>query len=93
MESNKLLKLKPEVYLSAHRCSSHNKQQIAVSQMCGCFSCEQIFRASEVEAFVKEQDGESTALCPYCGTDAGIGDAFGYPLTKEFLKEMNRKWF
>lgn len=85
--------LKPKSYLSAHQCSSHNKQQIAVSQMCGCFSCERIFGASEVTNFIDERGGESTALCPYCDTDAVIGDASGYPITKEFLKEMNQKWF
>ena len=93
MDSNELLKMMPKIYVSAHQCSSRNKQQIVVSQMCGCFSCERIFGASDVEIFIKEQSGESTALCPYCDTDAVIGDASGCPITKEFLKEMNQKWF
>ena len=34
-----------------------------------------------------------TALCPKCGVDAVIGESSGYPITKEFLKEMNEYWF
>jgi hypothetical protein len=36
---------------------------------------------------------EPTALCPYCYTDSVLGDASGYPITEEFLKEMNKRWF
>lgn len=34
-----------------------------------------------------------TASCPYCGIDAVIGDASGYPLTPEFLDAMRGQWF
>lgn len=34
-----------------------------------------------------------TGLCPYCGVDAVIGDAAGYPLTTEFLEAMRAQWF
>nr|QGW61148.1 hypothetical protein ICEMyc226_00116 [Mycolicibacterium sp.] len=34
-----------------------------------------------------------TALCPYCGIDAVIGDAAGYPITREFLEAMRAQWF
>ena len=36
---------------------------------------------------------EPTALCPYCHADAVIGDASSFPITEEFLKEMNKRWF
>jgi hypothetical protein len=36
---------------------------------------------------------EQTALCPRCGIDSVIGDKAGFPITPEFLDEMNRTWF
>jgi hypothetical protein len=38
-------------------------------------------------------DAADTALCPHCGIDAVIGDASGFPITKEFLSEMCQAWF
>lgn len=38
-------------------------------------------------------DFDLTALCPYCGIDAVIGESAGYPLTEEFLKKMRDYWF
>jgi hypothetical protein len=37
-------------------------------------------------------DGE-TALRPRCGIDSVIGDASGFAITPEMLKEMHRYWF
>ena len=37
--------------------------------------------------------GSGTALCPYCGVDAVLGESAGYPLTKEFLRAMRQYWF
>lgn len=75
----------------AHKASSRNREQIERSKQCGCFSCCRIFPASEVTDYVSRE--EPTALCPYCYTDSVLGDASGYPITKEFLKEMNKRWF
>lgn len=87
-------KFSPEYqYLKkAHQASFKNKESILRSKMCGCFSCQKIFPASEAN-FVKEMDGKETAWCPYCDTDAVLGDASGYPITPEFLKEMKDEWF
>ena len=38
-------------------------------------------------------DFDLTALCPYCGIDAVIGESAGYPLTEEFLEKMRDYWF
>ena len=35
-----------------------------------------------------DEDG-ITALCPECGMDAVIGDASGYTVDKNLMKEMN----
>lgn len=75
----------------AHKASFRNREQIERSKQCGCFFCRRIFPASEVTDYVSRE--EPTALCPYCYTDSVLGDASGYPITEEFLKEMNKRWF
>ena len=42
--------------------------------------------------FIKDGDGE-TALCPYCGIDAVIGDACGLDISPEVLKALHKIWF
>lgn len=42
--------------------------------------------------FIKDGEGE-TALCPYCGIDAVIGDGCGLTLDEKILKELNKIWF
>lgn len=75
----------------AHKASFRNREQIERSKQCGCFFCGRIFPASKVTDYVSRE--EPTALCPYCYTDSVLGDASGYPITVEFLKEMNKRWF
>lgn len=75
----------------AHDASFRNREQIGRSKQCGCFSCCHIFPASEVTDYVSPE--EPTAICPYCHIDSVIGDASGYPVTEEFMKEMNKRWF
>lgn len=76
----------------AHRASFKNEESILRSTVCGCFSCLATFPPSEV-ALIPEMDGKRTAWCPYCNIDAVLGDASGYPITHEFLKEMKDEWF
>ena len=38
-------------------------------------------------------DEPPTAECPFCHTDSVIGDAFSFPITKDFLKKMKKRWF
>ncbi|MCQ2258569.1 MAG: hypothetical protein MJZ41_11355 [Bacteroidaceae bacterium] len=77
---------------AAHHASFKNEEQIKASTQCGCFSCMRIFPASEV-ALISESDSARTAWCPYCDVDAVLGDASGYPITKEFLRKMHIEWF
>lgn len=77
---------------AAHKASFKNEQQIKTSKMCGCFACKSIFPASKV-TLVEETDGQKTAWCPECNTDAVLGDASGYPITEEFLQKMHDEWF
>ena len=43
--------------------------------------------------FECEYAEEMTALCPFCEMDSVIGEGCGYPITREFLEEMNEFWF
>ncbi|MBE6683509.1 MAG: cytoplasmic protein [Ruminococcaceae bacterium] len=75
---------------AAHEFCTNNKKMLKNDTICGCFYCLEIFKPNEITQWI---DSDSTALCPYCNIDAVIGNSSGYPITKEFLKEMKRHWF
>ena len=80
----------------AHTYSSNHKPELENDDICGCFYCMEIFSPSEIKEWANADnpcDKRGTAICPYCGVDAVIGKSSGYPITKEFLAEMNRVWF
>ncbi len=74
-----------------YKASSRNREQTERSKQCGCFFCCRIFPTSEETNYASCE--ESTALCPYCYTDSVLGDASGYLIIEEFMKEMNKQWF
>jgi hypothetical protein len=65
------------------------------SEICGCFYCLERFPPNAITEWIDANaTGEGqTALCPRCGIDSVIGSASGFPITPEFLKSMNRRWF
>ena len=75
----------------AHRFCSNHKDELQKDKICGCFYCLKIFSPTEIVQWI--QDKKGTAICPYCGTDAVMGEHSGYPITKEFLARMNKYWF
>ena len=75
--------------VNAHSHSSHNLEEVQKSSDCGCFSCLKIFSPSEVTEWL----ADGTVVCPYCAVDSILGSMSGYPLTKDFLAEMNGRWF
>jgi len=80
----------------AHDCSHNHKNELETKQKCGCFYCLAIFDSSEIIEWIEHPnpcDYKGTALCPKCGIDSVIGESSGYPITPEFLKAMNDKWF
>lgn len=81
---------KLNMYQIANEFSMKNKKQLEKSKKCGCFGCVNTFKPSEVVEYIV---GEDTAVCPYCGTDAVLGDYSGFPATKKFMKEMNKEHF
>lgn len=79
-------------YIEAHKFCCHHREMLEKDNRCGCFNCLNIFNPSEIEEWLDCDIGH-TALCPYCGIDSVIGESSGYPITKEFLKKMQDKWF
>lgn len=96
-------------YINAHKYCSNHGGMLKNDRICGCFYCLQIFSPSVIKRWIrhkkpaeKDKDGninqwiydeEETAFCPYCGVDSVIGESSGYPITREFLEEMNHYWF
>ena len=77
--------------IAAHEYCTNNKDSLQRDPVCGCFYCLKIFAPSEIGEWIPGAKG--TALCPYCGIDSVIGESAGYPITKEFLEEMQKYWF
>lgn len=79
-----------KTFLAAHGCSKDHRAQIDASSLCGCFCCLSTFPPAKIETWT---DDETRAWCPVCWIDSVIGDASGFPITKEFLSEMCEFWF
>lgn len=77
--------------IEAHKYSINNMTMLKNDSVCGCFYCGQIFSPKLITETIEDQ--EETACCPYCGIDSVIGASSGYPITQEFLEEMNFFWF
>ena len=75
-----------------HDATTHNRESIERSKMCGCYYCEYIFPSSEItdDNYI---DNGTTACCPNCDMDTVYGDASGIELTPEHLAKLHRKWF
>jgi hypothetical protein len=76
--------------VSAHELSSHHAHLIRKSARCGCFYCLTTYEPSLISEWIDDAD---TAICPFCGIDAVIGDASGFPVTEIFLSAMHKFWF
>lgn len=74
----------------AHKHSSMHRDELERSEVCGCFYCSSIYLPTEIVEWI--DDGQ-TAICARCPVDSVIGDASGYPITKEFLERMHAHWF
>jgi hypothetical protein len=74
----------------AHRFSSGHREAIAASDLCGCFHCLATFEPSEIRRWLESEDA---ALCPRCGIDSVLPDTAGFPISPEFLAQMQFHWF
>jgi hypothetical protein len=81
-------------YIRAHDHSSRHEAEVIASSVCGCFYCLHVFPPAEINEWIDEPiGGGRTASGPKCGIDAVIGSAAGYPITRPFLKRMQKHWF
>lgn len=86
----KIIEGMPKEIVQAHNHSSNHRKEILASKKCGCFYCLETFKPSEIKEWV---DDGKCAICPRCGIDSVLGDAAGFPLTKEFLGSLHHYWF
>ena len=88
------LRMRTPDYVRAHKHSMRNRDELLLSERCGCFYCGAMFPPTEVKDWTDErEDIGQTALCPRCGIDAVIGSKSGYPITIDFLGLMRAHWF
>ena len=74
----------------AHKYSSNHRPELEKDNICGCFFCLRIYNPKEINEWI---DSGTTAICPKCDMDSVIGESSGFPITKEFLSAMYKKWF
>lgn len=72
--------------------AEYHREPILASRECGCFWCLAIFPP---DAITKWEDPgpdcvDRSALCPQCGEPGVIGSADGFPITRQFLKQVRR---
>ena len=76
---------------SAHEHCSHHPDEVRHSEVCGCFYCLKVFSPAEINEWV---DSHETAVCPYRGIDAVIGDRSGFAVRDAgLLGSMHAEWF
>lgn len=80
---------------AAHASSIFHRAALEASGICGCFQCLRNFAPGQIGEWTDDNRprAEWTALCPFCGIDAVIGDASGFTPETAFLTAMNRYWF
>lgn len=76
-----------------NRQTAYNRNRVERANACGCFYCGSTFAGSEITEWLAEDDGEDTALCPYCGTDAVIVGTEQFPLSTALLSMLYISWF
>lgn len=73
--------------------TAYNRTHVEHAAACGCFRCGSTFAGRDVTSWLEENDGEDTALCPYCGTDAVIVGTDEFPLSTALLSLLYEHWF
>lgn len=78
----------------AHMHCTYNREAISASRVCGCFYCQAIYAATEVNRYTPGGRGKGPdAVCPRCGIDSVLPDASGLDLSPDFLAAMEKMWF
>jgi len=79
----------------AHRRSANHRDDVLMSDVCGCFYCRSVFGPDKIREWVDKDDSgvPQTALCPHCGIDSVLGSASGFPIDHDFLSLMRTRYF
>lgn len=78
---------------NAAKHTTGNRKELENSKKAGCYYCLDIFEPTDIWEWIHSGESDEFPMCPYCGIDSVFGDASGYPVTKVFLREMNKYWF
>lgn len=87
---NDLLKYCEKLLKDAHMHTMHNRKEVEASHFCYCICCRTSFKPLEIDNYT---DGNTTVICPYCSTDAVLGDACGINMTDELLEQLHQRYF
>ena len=84
-----------KVLKAASEAARYNRSLLEKDKKCACYCCLKVFSPKEIVEWGAEvSDGDGvTAICPYCDVDSVIPESSGFPLTEEFLKAMQNRWF
>ena len=87
--------LKYEDKQALNRLTAYNRDVLSKrrARRCGCFHCGSQFKAEEITEWMHEEDGEESALCPYCGVDAVVYGTAQYELCTALLSQLYMAWF
>lgn len=79
----------------AHRRSANHRDDVLISEICGCFYCCRTFEPGDIREWVDDDVNgvPQTALCPHCGIDSVLGSASGFPVESDFLSLMRARYF
>ena len=88
-----------------HNKSTMNRHAIESSDQIGCFCCERIWDPLEfpIKNWIDDhpttrqpsagEDGNATALCPFCGIDSIVAKLSVGKVTVYMLDQLERYWF
>lgn len=76
------------MYMEAQKEAYLYSEKVRVSRLCGCYHCLNTFTRWDIKEWVEDIYVHAVPLCPFCQQDSVIGDAHGYPITEELLKEI-----
>lgn len=82
--------MKMDDMTDAYMHTSYNRKEIELSKSCCCISCRNFFPPSEVKDYT---DDDQTAICPYCGEAALIGDASKIDMDANLVSNMHIHYF
>lgn len=72
--------------------TTNNDIEILNSEKCSCIFCRHTFDARSVQDWISDEKGV-TAICPECGMDSLVGDASGFQIDRDTLKEINLEYY